>query len=149
MTLNGWDDWERCGGRIRSRLTTRRTDFLEDSCNSPAMISSSSIYVRHQVRGICDGTDRMVTYSIRFLEVKYAVPSRELYSMEAYLYVQIQLADLVSSIKLTNGLHNNGRLTLPKYRSRISTYLWMISSVTNSLSSVLMPQTKNRDAYRL
>ncbi len=40
------------------------------------------------------------------------------------------------------------RLTFPKYRSRTSTNLWMTSSTTSSLSLPLIPQTKNRDAYR-
>lgn len=34
--------------RMTSPLTTRRTDFFEDSCNSPAMINSSKIFVPSQ-----------------------------------------------------------------------------------------------------
>lgn len=39
-------------------------------------------------------------------------------------------------------------LTFPKYLSRTSTYRWMISSVTSSLSDEPIPQTKKSDAYR-
>ena len=39
-------------------------------------------------------------------------------------------------------------LTFPKYRSSTSTYRWMTSSVTSSLSPDPIPQTKNSEAYR-
>lgn len=42
---------------------------------------------------------------------------------------------------------NNLCLTLPKYRSRISTKWWMISSVSSSLSSASMHMQKYRLAY--
>src|ERR1700738_2975847 len=53
---------------------------------------------------------------------------------------EIQLTHLVS-------VCNRNALTFPKYRSRTSTYRWIISSVINSLSSVSIPVIKNSDAY--
>jgi hypothetical protein len=67
----------------------------------------------------------------------------------SFYYAQVKFANLVvtrsSMPAQQKAMH---QLTFPKYRSRTSTYRWMISSVTSSLSPDPTPVTKNSDAYR-
>lgn len=58
--------------------------------------------------------------------------------MEVEYKVQLTYLSLVPQ--------QNGH-TLPKYRSRISTYRCTISNVINSLSSDSIPVMKNNEAY--
>ena len=61
-------------GKRRTGLTTRRTDFLDDSCNSPEMTSSSNIYVREfNQKSVPLFSGKVGTNSIGFLEVEYPV----------------------------------------------------------------------------
>ena len=74
-------DWATCEIILRSYIeykewntiirTTRRTDFLEDSCISPAMISSSKIWEVWKSCSVRDyGIDKVETYGICFLEIE-------------------------------------------------------------------------------
>lgn len=144
--------WGRKGKR--GGLTALRTDFLLDSCISPAMMSSSSICGTHTtlVRllglSVLDGTHR-----VGLLIVEDAVGGENCISWAAG----------VERIPVS---HRSSSQTLPKYRSRTSTYLqartrrsagrarrracaaaahrWMSSRVMSSLSCGPMPQTKKR-----
>ena len=65
-------------------LTTRKTDFFDDSCSSPDIISSSKIYANSwEAHG---GRKARYTYGVGFLEVedaimKLAVPSCLMFRM--------------------------------------------------------------------
>jgi len=65
-----------------------------------------------------------------------------------FYYAQVKFANLATRSSMPAQQKVMHQLTLPKYRSRTSTYRWMISSVTSSLSPDPIPVTKNSDAYR-
>lgn len=52
------------------RLTIFNTDFLDDSCISPAMINSSSIWACISYTSSAHGSRDMGTHSIGFLEIE-------------------------------------------------------------------------------
>ena len=65
-----------------------------------------------------------------------------------FYYAQVKFANLATRSSMPAQQKAMHQLTFPKYRSRTSTYRWMISSVTSSLSPDPIPVTKNSDAYR-
>ena len=140
--------------RLIDKSSTRfKTEELDVSWSSPAIMSSSKIYLEDV--NIRVKARLWQYYRISLLKIEYPVRepdlSDRLMPREEGKYSQIQFAYLVYfkvfKKKYHSGLQESKRKrTLPKNRSRISTYRWMISKVSNSLSSSPIWQMKKSDA---
>lgn len=87
-----------------------------------------------------------------FLEVSWISPPTSSSSRMKYAFSKLKIMSNSQTWKGGQGVRTIGTrvsqtLTLPKYLSRSSTYLWMISNVSNSLSFCSMAQQKYKLAY--